>query len=44
MLIQACLNGSRVPGEHPALPGTPEELANKECFHDPTCPNHLWHA
>lgn len=28
MLIQACLNGSRVPGEHPALPRTPEELAD----------------
>jgi uncharacterized protein (DUF849 family) len=27
MLIQACLNGSRAPGEHPALPITPEELA-----------------
>ena len=28
MLIQACLNGSRVPGAHPALPCTPEELAS----------------
>ena len=27
MLIKACLNGSREPGEHPALPLTPEELA-----------------
>lgn len=27
MLIQACLNGSRTPGEHPALPMTPQELA-----------------
>lgn len=27
MLIKACLNGSRKPGEHPALPLTPEELA-----------------
>ena len=27
MLIQACLNGSRRPGEHPALPLTPQELA-----------------
>ncbi|GCE30784.1 hypothetical protein KDA_62680 [Dictyobacter alpinus] len=27
MLIQACLNGSREPGAHPALPLTPEELA-----------------
>lgn len=27
MLIKACLNGSRAPGEHPALPLTPQELA-----------------
>ena len=27
MLIQACLNGSRTLGEHPALPITPQELA-----------------
>ncbi len=27
MLIKACLNGSREPGEHPKLPLTPEELA-----------------
>src|SRR6516162_6188699 len=27
MLLQACLNGSRTPGEHPALPITPQELA-----------------
>lgn len=27
MLIKACLNGSRTPGEHPALPLTPDELA-----------------
>ncbi len=27
MLIKACLNGSRQPGEHPALPLTPEQLA-----------------
>jgi uncharacterized protein (DUF849 family) len=27
MLIQACLNGSRMPGDHPALPLTPQELA-----------------
>jgi uncharacterized protein (DUF849 family) len=27
MLIQACLNGSRARGEHPALPTTPDELA-----------------
>jgi uncharacterized protein (DUF849 family) len=26
-LIQACLNGARAPGEHPALPLTPEQLA-----------------
>ena len=26
-MIQACLNGSRAPGEHPALPLTPAELA-----------------
>src|ERR671933_2059349 len=28
MLIKACLNGSRAPGAHPALPLTPEQLAN----------------
>lgn len=27
MLIKACLNGSRRPGDHPALPLSPEELA-----------------
>src|SRR5215213_801543 len=27
MLIKACLNGSRAPGEHPALPLTPTQLA-----------------
>lgn len=27
MLIKACLNGSRKPGDHPALPITPAELA-----------------
>ena len=27
MLIKACLNGSRLPGSHPALPLTPDELA-----------------
>src|SRR6188508_2458501 len=27
MLIKACLNGSREPGEHPALPLTPAQLA-----------------
>src|SRR6185295_9199660 len=27
MLIKACLNGSRAPGEHPLLPRTPQELA-----------------
>lgn len=27
MLIKACLNGGRAPGEHPALPLSPEELA-----------------
>ncbi len=27
MLLEACLNGSRTPGEHPALPITPQELA-----------------
>lgn len=27
MLLQACLNGSRTPGEHPMLPITPQELA-----------------
>jgi uncharacterized protein (DUF849 family) len=28
MLIKACLNGSRAPGEHPALPLTPAHLAD----------------
>ena len=28
MLIKVCLNGSRAPGEHPALPRTPEQLAS----------------
>ena len=28
MLIKACLNGSRAPGEHPALPLTPTQLAD----------------
>lgn len=28
MLIKACLNGSRLPGAHPALPLTPQELAS----------------
>ena len=27
MLLKACLNGSRLPEEHPALPLTPEQLA-----------------
>jgi uncharacterized protein (DUF849 family) len=27
VIVQACLNGSRRPGEHPALPVTPEALA-----------------
>lgn len=27
MLIKACLNGSRAPGTHPALPLTPDQLA-----------------
>src|SRR5262245_13566086 len=27
MLIKACLNGSRAPGDHPALPIMPAELA-----------------
>ncbi len=27
MLLQACVNGARSPGEHPALPMRPEELA-----------------
>jgi uncharacterized protein (DUF849 family) len=27
LLVQACLNGSRAPQEHPALPLTPQELA-----------------
>jgi uncharacterized protein (DUF849 family) len=26
-VLQACLNGTRAPGDHPALPVTPEELA-----------------
>ena len=26
-MLQACLNGSRAAGEHPALPLTPEQLA-----------------
>lgn len=29
MLLQACLNGSRVSGSHPALPVTPAELARE---------------
>ncbi|MDQ2715966.1 MAG: 3-keto-5-aminohexanoate cleavage protein [Chloroflexota bacterium] len=29
MLIQACLNGSREPGEHSALPLSPQELARE---------------
>lgn len=29
MLIKACLNGSREPGVHPALPLSPEELARE---------------
>lgn len=29
MLIKACLNGSRQPGDHPALPLTPDELARE---------------
>lgn len=28
LLLQACLNGSRRPGDHPALPLTPEQLAS----------------
>lgn len=28
VLIKACLNGSRKPGEHPALPLSPEQLAS----------------
>ena len=28
MIIKACLNGSRAPGEHPALPLTPTQLAD----------------
>ena len=28
MLVQACLNGSRRPGDHPALPVTPAQLAS----------------
>jgi uncharacterized protein (DUF849 family) len=27
MFLQACLNGSRPPGDHDALPLTPDELA-----------------
>ena len=27
MLLKACLNGARLPAEHPALPATPEALA-----------------
>ena len=27
MLLKACLNGARLPAEHPALPVTPDELA-----------------
>jgi uncharacterized protein (DUF849 family) len=27
MFLQACLNGTRAPGDHPALPLTPDELA-----------------
>jgi uncharacterized protein (DUF849 family) len=27
LILQACLNGARAPGEHPALPLTPEALA-----------------
>ncbi len=26
-MLQACLNGARLPAEHPALPATPEQLA-----------------
>ena len=29
MLIKACLNGSRQPGDHPALPLSPNELARE---------------
>ncbi|MBO0685424.1 MAG: 3-keto-5-aminohexanoate cleavage protein [Candidatus Dormibacteraeota bacterium] len=29
MLIKACLNGARTPGEHPALPVSPEQLATE---------------
>jgi uncharacterized protein (DUF849 family) len=29
MLVKACLNGSRPPGAHPALPVTPHELARE---------------
>jgi uncharacterized protein (DUF849 family) len=29
VLIKACLNGSRVPGKHPALPITPTQLAQE---------------
>ncbi len=29
MWLKACLNGSRLVESHPALPGTPEELARK---------------
>jgi uncharacterized protein (DUF849 family) len=31
MFLQACLNGSRPPGDHDALPLTPEELARDAC-------------
>jgi uncharacterized protein (DUF849 family) len=29
VLVKACLNGNRAPGEHPALPVTPTELARE---------------
>ena len=32
MLIKACINGSRKPGEHPALPLSPRELADAAFF------------
>lgn len=32
MFVQSCLNGSRLPGEHPALPVTPEDLARDACL------------
>ena len=28
MWLQACLNGSRTPKQHPAVPLTPEDLAD----------------